>query len=406
MTRVVLINDMAKAYGGQTGVVITTALGLAERGYDVVLFAGSGEVDDELRRPGITVHTLDQGPVLDDPNRVSAMKRGISNPVARQTLDRIVAGCGPDTIFHVNGWLRILSPSIFQSLRHVRDRTIITMHDHFTFCPNGGYYNYRSRNTCSVESMSFGCLRSNCDSRSYSHKLWRFARHAAARHIGRFPGRFRHFIVFGDAHERFVRGHLGGDAVFHQAPNPVPVERGGRVAAEDNTDIVFIGRMTPEKAPVLFAECARAAAVKAVFVGDGREADQVRAANDEAEITGWVSRSEVMARLARARALVFSSRWPETFGLVLFEAISKGIPVVISPNALMFEKAVSYGAAIPFDVTDPTTLTAALRSTADDARIAEISRTAHERYWQSPLSLDGYLDRLTSIYRRLLPAAA
>ena len=406
MTRVVLINDMAKAYGGQTGVVITTAIGLADRGFDVVFFAGGEEIDAQLRRPGITVHTLDQGPILDDPNRVSAMKRGISNPVARHTLDRIVASCGSDTVFHVNGWPRILSPSIFQSLRPVNDRTIVTMHDHFSFCPNGGYYNYRTGQTCTVRPLSFRCLRSNCDSRSYSHKLWRFARHAAARRIGRFPDHFRHFIVFDEAHERFVRDHLGAGAVFHQAPNPVPVEPGSRVAAENNQDILFIGRMTPEKAPVLFAECARAAQVKAVFVGDGREADRVRATNGEAEITGWVSRSDVMARLAGARALVFSSRWPETFGLVLFEAISKGIPVVISPNALMFDKAVSYGAAIPFDVTDPVTLTAALHSTADDARIAQISRTAHERYWQSPLTLDGYLDRLTSIYRRLLPEAA
>ena len=406
MTRIVLINDMAKAYGGQTGVVITTAVGLAERGFEVVLFAGGDEVDAQLRRPEITVHTLGQGPILDDPKRVSAMKRGISNPLARQALDLIVKSSGPDTVFHVNGWPRILSPSIFQSLKEVNDRTIVTMHDHFSFCPNGGYYNYRTGYTCAVRPLSLGCLLSNCDSRSYSHKLWRFARHAAARHIGRFPGHFRNFIVFGDAHERFVRGHLGRDAVFYQAPNPVPVDPSGRVAAEDNSDILFIGRMTPEKAPILFAECAKAAGVKAVFVGDGREADRVHAANSEAEITGWVSRSDVMARLARARALVFSSRWPETFGLVLFEAISKGIPVVISPNALMFEKAVSYGAAIPFDVTDPATLTAALRSTSDSAHIAEISRTAHERYWQSPLSLDGYLDRLTTIYRRLLPAAA
>ncbi len=78
----------------------------------------------------------------------------------------------------------------------------------------------------------------------------------------------------------------------------------------------------------MFAEAAQRAGVRAIFVGDGPEADQIRRINPAAEITGWVSPEEVQNRLGTARAVVFPSLWYEGQPLVPIEALLRGVPVV------------------------------------------------------------------------------
>ena len=50
------------------------------------------------------------------------------------------------------------------------------MHDYFTVCPNGGFYNYRGKHICDYTPMSFKCIMCNCDVRSYPQKIYRVLR--------------------------------------------------------------------------------------------------------------------------------------------------------------------------------------------------------------------------------------
>jgi len=124
-----------------------------------------------------------------------------------------------------------------------------------------------------------------------------------------------------------MRPHLPKNARLHRVSNPVAVG-GAPVDARANRKLVFVGRLAPEKGGLHLAEAAKAVNAPVMFIGDGPEADAIRAANPEAEITGWLRPDEVQNRLAEARALVFPSLWYEGQPLVPIEALVRGIPVI------------------------------------------------------------------------------
>lgn len=402
----VIINDMAQAFGGQTAVALETARLAAEAGRDVTYFAGGSERSPLLDHPRIRVRTLDQENILDDRNRARAFLRGLHNPRAEAELAQIVREAPPDTVFHLNGWVRILSPSVLRALRPVAERVVITLHDHFSFCPNGGYYNFRRQQRCAERPLSMRCLATNCDSRIYAHKLWRFARHWKAARLDGLRA-FRNYVAFSERHAAFARAFLGDSASIEVIENPVRLAQAPRIRAEDNRLFLFVGRLTPEKGPRLFAAAAREAGVPAAFVGTGREAAAIAAVNPDAVLIGWLAAPEAAAWFQQARALVFPSLWPETFGLVLFEALGRGIPVIASDGIMMADTLAGSGGAVLFEAGRPGSLAEALRTLKDDARVRALSEQGYAGYWQDPLSAGRYFGRLDRTYRRLLlPRAA
>ena len=56
-------------------------------------------------------------------------------------------------------------------------KVILTLHDYFTLCPCGGFYDYKSKKVCNKSPMSLKCILCNCDKRNYPQKIWRVIRH-------------------------------------------------------------------------------------------------------------------------------------------------------------------------------------------------------------------------------------
>lgn len=102
--------------------------------------------------------------------------------------------------------------------------------------------------------------------------------------------------------------------------------------------ITTSGRLSYQKAPWRFAELARALAdtgARFQWMGDGdvslmEQDGQPRPAN--LEITGWLDRRELLARLANADVYVLLSLW-EGMPLVLIEAQAVGLPAVVTDIA-------------------------------------------------------------------------
>lgn len=325
---VLIVGDFADVNGGQAKVAIDSARMLADAGLRVIFFAGSGPVSPLLDHPGIRTVCLDQKALIDNPSRLSAMTTGLWNRAALQALRAEVARLDPaETVLHCHGWAKTLSPSVGRVLAGGPLPVLYTMHEYFLACPNGGFFDYRAQEICHRAPLSAACLSTNCDARHVSHKVWRVARSAVARGPGRLPGGLTDVAYISETQRAAMEGNLPEQVRLHHLPNPV-AQQGPQVAAAENDAFVFVGRLSPEKGAVMFAEAAQQAGVKAVFVGDGPEAAAIRKANPEAEITGWLSPDAVQAQLSRARALVFPSLWYEGQPLVPIEALLRGVPVV------------------------------------------------------------------------------
>ncbi|HEX6262232.1 MAG TPA: glycosyltransferase family 4 protein [Actinomycetota bacterium] len=122
---------------------------------------------------------------------------------------------------------------------------------------------------------------------------------------------------------------------FGMVHNAIPV--GDYTFRDTKEDFaLFLGRMSPEKAPHLAIEACREAGQPLVLAAKCREPDEIE--YFEAEVrprlgpdTEWLGEVDDKTKkdlLSRARCLAFPIQWDEPFGLVMAEALASGTPVV------------------------------------------------------------------------------
>ena len=403
--RVVLFHDFSEALGGASYLVQVLIAELRARDIPVTFI--TGDTGRNFTRDDVGFVPLG-GKALLERSKLGAFTVGFYNPRARAvTRDWIRANDTPRTIYHVNGWIKTLTPSIFAPLEPLAERLVVHGHDYFNGCPNGGFFNFQTGQDCLLEPLSRACLSTQCDKASYAQKLWRSGREASRR------------VLMGGATnaDRLLMIHPGQQPSFERAGwpasklcpvrNPVSPPLDQRVAAERNQGVVFIGRISAEKgADLAAAACARAY-IPITFVGDGEEMEKVRAINPQARMLGRQDRTGVAQALGEARLAVMPSRWSEPFGLVALEAIGSGVPAIVARTALVAPEIEQAGFGVAVDPTDIEAFAAAIqRLSRDDAQVEAMSRAGHARYRDLCHSQAGWADAILAQYQDMLGKAA
>jgi glycosyltransferase involved in cell wall biosynthesis len=404
---VVVVNDASVARGGATGLALESIRGLRRRGLDVTLICGDDGDNPELAALGVPVVALGEKRLI-EAGTASVLARGLYN---RRTTGVI----GPwirrhdaaGTVYHLHGWGKILSPSIFEALRPIRDRLAISAHDFFLVCPNGAYAFFGNGAPCTLRPMGVGCALARCDRRNYGHKIWRVARQAVQNRL--LPARQgypRVLAIHAAMRPVLERGGVPSRAIA-TLPNPIRPWRQQRLPAEQGHEILFVGRLDAEKGPDLAARAARRAGVPLRIVGDGPMLEPLRAAHPEVTFSGRQS-FEGLSRLAgAARALVMPSRYPEPFGLVAGEALWSGLPVILAETALIAPAVVAKGAGLACDPRDEGALAEAMgRIVRDDEGTRRMSLNAFATMGDLGLGPAAWIDRLLDTYRELACGAA
>jgi glycosyltransferase involved in cell wall biosynthesis len=405
--RVVVVADHAHINGGAAKVAIDSAVGLARRGWRVDFFAAVGPAAPTLAEAGVAVTLLDQPDVTSTASLARFGAQWLWNAEAAHRLAALLASCDPDeTIVHVHGWSKALSPSIGAALKGAGLPVVHTLHEYYLVCPNGGFYDYGAARDCGRKAMSAGCVAHNCDSRGYHRKLMRVGRQALMRYGSGLFDTARHLVTISKLQREVMAPYMPADVVFHEVANPIDVsDPGPRGAAAAPGDFVFVGRLSAEKGPRYFGAAARLAGVTPVFVGDGPERAALAAEFPEARILGWRSAADVREILRGARALVFPSVWYEGQPLTVYEALALGAPVVVSDLCAGREAVVDGETGFWFRNADAASLAAALTRLKDDGLARRMGQAAYARYWADPLTLDRHLDRLVVVYDRVRRAA-
>lgn len=148
-------------------------------------------------------------------------------------------------------------------------------------------------------------------------------------------------------------------------------------------EIVFVGRLSPQKGGLLFARAAaalhrRLPGWRFVLIGarqfspdsdsdyERRVMTHMAQLGPQGEVTGYVPRDEVFRRLSRSAMAVIPSTWEEPFCLVAVEAMSAGCAVVASRRGGLQE--VVGDAGLLFSPSDPEELTEQLFALASHPR--------------------------------------
>lgn len=396
---VIVVNDHCVINGGQAKVAITSAVGLAHAGMNVVFFAGQGPIDPSLPKAGVRVVCLDQLDILSDPSRLKAMARGVWNTRAARALRTLLGEFDPaDTIVHCHGFAKVLSASIGPVITGHPIPHVYTMHEYFLACPNGGFFHYPDNEICTRRALGPSCLTTNCDPRQAAHKAWRVARQMAVNGPGNLPKGLRHVIYISGTQRSVMEPYLAGGTNLHHIPNPVDVVRASPVNVADNDLFVFIGRLSPEKGAAMFAEAAALAGAKAVFVGDGEARKDILQSLPDAQITGWQTPAQVSDWISKARCVVFPSLWYECQPLVPYEALARGVPVITGQWGAASEAVTDMQDGILVERPTAADFAAAL-AVVDRETASRMGEAAMAAYWTNPLTVERHCDTLLSIYR-------
>jgi glycosyltransferase involved in cell wall biosynthesis len=399
---VIIIADHAFINGGQAKVAIDSAIGLAERGHRVTFFAACGPVDLHLAASGAEIICLDQPDITTAKSQVRFLAQTLWNTKAARRLGALLDGLDPlTTVIHVHAWAKALSPSIGSIIREARIPSVYTMHEFFLVCPTGGFYDYKKAAPCTRVPLSRSCVTCNCDARSYPRKVLRLVRQLLLDHVSGMKEAIRHVVTISDLQYQVVRDYMPPETIFHRIANPINVPDLGP-KQQPGGDFLFVGRLSTEKGVAHFCEAARLAGIVPVIAGDGPLADDLRRRFPEARMLGWQSPQRVRELMRGARALVFPSVWYEGQPLTVYEALALGTPVIVS-DVCAGREAVEHGVnGLRFASGDSLSLAAALRSLEDDAIAERMTRSAYEKYWADPLTVDRHLDAIEALYARLI----
>lgn len=402
--RIIVVNDHGSVVGGAAQVAIASLNALANAGHDVTFISGVPPVDASINTSKVRVINFGAHDLLGNPSRLSSGIHGLWDFRCARDFGSLLSQYDPNnTIIHFHSWTKSLSPSVFSHALIRKFKIVVTLHDYFSVCPNGGFYNYVTQQHCHKNPLSISCALTNCDSRSFAQKQWRFLRQSLQATFSDMPNFIYNFISISDYSERLLKPHLPSNARIYRVRNPIDISQQAFPQKEAVSGFAFVGRLSPEKGVCLFASAARLANVQAVFVGQGPEADNVRKLNEDAVLLGWQNRVNVNSHIRSSRAIVFPSLWHETQGLVVSEAAALGVPAIVSNGCAARDSVIDGETGLLFEAGNVEDLKQMLiRLHSDRNLAARMGRSAFDRYWANPSTLEGHVIDLISCYKEVL----
>lgn len=326
---IVIVSDFGYIEGGAVAVAVKTALLLASEGRKVVFFCGEGPVCEDLALSDVETVCLDMPSINSNPSRLDAIRNGIWNSHAYESfLGLLKRGDLKDAIVHVHTWTKVLSSAVFAAATENGNPILLTVHDYFSVCPNGGFYDYNEKRICERKPMSGSCICLNCDKRSYAQKLWRVARQARQDRWVRNNPKL-HYAFVSEYSRDILVSFLNSEYPYEVLRNPIDHLKRGDDRHEHDA-FLFIGRVSPEKGADLFCEAVTAIGAKGIVIGDGEMLAELQARYPQIEFTGWVKPEQMRLHgINRAIAMVQPSRLHETALLTPLQMLEQGVPCIV-----------------------------------------------------------------------------
>ena len=343
--KILIINDYAYIEGGAGKVAISSAIGLADKGHEVVYFSAVGPMSDELKKSNIKkIICLDQKDILTNKNKIYAMLSGIRNIAAINKLKELLSKWNPD-ISHIHGVSKALSWAVIDYIFKRQIPVIYSLHDFGLLCPNMGLYDFKNCRQCSLYKSKtyFKCLVTDCDKRSYTQKLWRWIRFFYTRNFIRVRRKISGYIAVSFFIADFFKKYLNPGSRIKVIYNPIePIDENDfkqKIYVKDFNDnlttFLFVGRLSTEKGIDLLLKAITEVDARLIIIGDGELFDDCLRMSDSLEknkvtVYKWQSEEKKIEFILNSDMLVLPSLVMETAGIALLEAKKYGTAAIVS----------------------------------------------------------------------------
>jgi glycosyltransferase involved in cell wall biosynthesis len=336
---------------------------------------------------------------------VVMLARSVHNRPIGALVRSEIEAFGPDVVHVHNTWFSLSSSAVTAATK-AGVAVVMTVHNYRFGCVGADLF--RDGAVCTacvgrspVAGVAHGCYRG---SRLLSAAM--AAEIAVTRRRGVVHDAVARFVApSGFMADRLVDIGLPADRLVvkpHFVADPGP----RTAAASSSGEVLMVGRLAAGKGLHTLIEAwsqrprrhdAAGGARTLSIVGDGPLADDLRrsAHDDTVRFDGWQPRHAVVERMLAARALVMPSEWYEPFGMVLIEAMSAGLPVIVSTVAGA-RTIVGAPAELVVPPGDPAALALAI-DRLDDATVDAVGAANRTRF-EADYSEDAGLAALESLY--------
>jgi glycosyltransferase involved in cell wall biosynthesis len=328
------------------------------------------------------------------------------NFLATKKVRHKIRSFQPD-IIHLHNLHYAAGPLIIRTVKSAGIPVVMTLHNFRLLCPSATLYfqGEQLRDSLS-ENFPWTAIKKGVISNSSLKTFWV----AFTQWIHRKSGTFDlidTYIALNQSQEAlFLQSHLSitKDRILVK-PNFCPTVETSKTT-EKGHHFLYLGRLSEEKgiSTLLSAFAASSATVKIAGAGP-LEGEVIRFSqlHDNIIYLGQLSKHEVATELSLCSALIFSSVWPETFGLVIIEAFSMGTPVIASHTGAAKDLVQDHINGLHFEPGNADDLTRKIeywQQLPDDAK-KRIAENAYQT-WRSHYTPEVNLQLLESIYKRAI----
>jgi glycosyltransferase involved in cell wall biosynthesis len=283
-----------------------------------------------LRRDGLEVEvfTRDSKELpLNMLGRVRAAANAFYAPAAVSMFARLLASFRPDLV-HVHELFPLISPRILPLCTQSGVPVVMSCDDYHLTCPVRTHLYDRQICTRCTGGHEYWAVLKNC--RRNLPESMTFALYNAMTRWRRLFGKHvDYFIAPSEFTRRWLIEHAGIDAAQISAIAPiVDIPESAADPASGNY-VGFAGRLVPEKGIDTLLEAARISRLPLRLSRHEKHFETVPIPSD-VDVVVTRNRQDLEAFYRGARILVLPSIWWETFGLAGAEAMSHGVPVVVS----------------------------------------------------------------------------
>jgi glycosyltransferase involved in cell wall biosynthesis len=328
------------------------------------------------------------------------------NPVARRAFADRLRRERPDVV-HVHNTFPLLSPSILDACRDAAVPVVATLHNYTQICPTGTLY--RDGGVCTscvgrvpLPAVRHGCYRGSAVASVPVALSLQVNRRRWWKSVSRF-------LCISDAQRQTLIANGMPAELLTVKYNFVADTEHRRTGTGEH--LLYLGRLAEEKGVrLLMAAWDRLAAggglgVPLVIAGAGPLADEVAtwaAARHDVRFVGRLDNESSRAMVARSVAVVVPSEWLETFGLVVVEAMSAGVPSVVAGHSSLAELVSDGVTGLTHTPGDAASLADALGRVVRAP--SSLGRAARERY-ESEFTRSVGLSNLMTNYRQVIEEA-
>jgi len=339
--------------------------------------------------------------VLHDENRFRAICKGLWDNETKREFEHLLATLDPaESIIHFHTWTKALTASLYAVTAKMDFRTVITLHDFFCFCPNGGFYDYQRNEICTKRPISLACLVCNCDVRSYPQKIWRSIRMKIQNRV-LARNKKLYFISISALTRRICVSLINGSRKVYTVVDPVEINGNQPNKLLENDKYLFMARLSPEKGAELFCQAVTDLNLKGIVLGDGYLRKELMEKYPNIEFAGWVTAGDKQFYFKQAKAFVFTSLWYETFGLSVAEARSYGIPCIVPDACAASEQIIDGETGYIFKTGNLDSLKEAITK-YENTDIQSMQNNAINKFIANDWSLKSHIRNLVQVYNEII----